>query len=280
MLDLKTRLYLFHDNNTVFSDHSNAAQDYSRDSFAIELSSTEDYLYIGYRKPINSIYVEMSTANTTANSFTFEYYNGTAWAAITPFSDETKGFTRSGFLVWERNLTDDTATTVDSQEAFWYRLRPSVDHSVGTIIQGLNIVFSDDNDLQTEVANISAYLASGTTSHILSHVAARDKINQDLRNSGKVKLNTSTGRFKDINVFDVLNIEQLRELSKWKTLATIFDDVSDRPDDKYDQRSRKYNNRYKSGFNKLQFLGLDDDDDGVADRTEELASCTARILRR
>lgn len=279
MQNLETRLFVFHDDDSTFSDHSNAAQDYARDEFAVELDKDNDYLYIGFRKSINAVFIEMNAANANANSFTFEYYKGT-WSAITNFSDETKGFVRSGFLVWDRNLTDEEAVTIDGQEAFWYRLRPSVTHSAGTILQGLNIVFSDDSDLQSEVMNISSYIASGATSHILSHVAARDKINQDLRNKGYVKLNVATGRFEDLNVFDILNIEQLREASKWKALATIFDDVSDSPDDKYNQRAKKYNSRYKAVMGQLQFLGIDSDDDGKQDINEEQMSATTLILRR
>jgi len=284
MLDLETRLFVRHDDNSSFVDRDNDSQDYSRDSFGLVLIAAEDYLYFGYRKAVNAVYIEMAIANTNANTFTFEYHKDDgvtpAFTAVPSFSDETKGFTRSGFLVWERNLEDEAKVTIDSQEAFWYRLKPSADHSVGTIMQALSIVFSDDNDLAEKVANISAYLVSGSSSHILSHVAARKTIIQDLRNSGKLKIDPNTGRFKNLNMFDLLDIGQIREASTWKALSIIFDDVSDRPDDKYNQRALKYNSRYKTHLNQLQFLSIDVNDDGRQDINEEQASTTVAILRR
>jgi hypothetical protein len=280
MLDIETRLFVFHDDDGTFIDFSNDAQDYGRDKFAVEMIAAEDNLYIGFRKPVNSLYVEMNTPNTEANTLSIKYFKDTAFSSLSPVSDETKGLTRSGFILWGRNLVDEVKTTVNGQEAFWYQIKVSADHSATTKIQAINSVFSDDNDLRSEIANIDSYRVSTASSHILSHVSARDAIMQDLRNSGRIKLNVNTGRFKDLNIFDVLNIEQLREASKWKTLSIIFDDVSDKIDDKYDQRARKYNTRYKAVMNNLQFLGLDVDDDGKADISEEQASITALILRR
>lgn len=283
MLDLENRLFVFHDDNSVFTDHSNSAQDYARDEFAIELDKDNDYLYIGYRKAINTIFVEMNTVNSIANSFTLERFNDdtSAFVEIDTFSDDTKGLTRSGFIVWERNLEDEGKTEINGQEAFWYRLRPSATHSAGTKIQGLNNVFSDDQDLREQVSSIlSTSFLAGADSHILSHVAARKQIIQDLRNSGKLKVDTTTGRFKNLNLFDILDVGQIRDASKWKTLNIIFDDLSDRTDDKWEQKARKYNSRYKTTFGQLQFLAIDVDDDGRTDINEEQASATTLVLRR
>lgn len=279
MLNLENRLFVFHDDDSTFINHTNAAQDYARDDFSVALDSANDFLYVGFRKPINSIYVELKTPNTNANTFTFEYFNGTDFVDIPTFSDETKGFIRSGFLIWERNLTDEASTTINSQEAFFYRLQPSVTHSA-TEIQGLNIVFSDDSDLKLEVNNIDDFLPSGASSHILSHVGARDKLIMDLRLKGYIKRNRNSGRFKDLNVFDILNIQQLRDSSKWQALSNIFDDLSDRSDDKWAQKAAKFSSRYKSVRDQIQFLGIDADDDGLADINEEQASSTTRFQRR
>jgi hypothetical protein len=286
MLDLENRLFIFHDDDSSFSDHSIAAQDYSRDEFAVELDKDDDYLYIGHTKPINSVYIEMSTANTNANTFTFQYYKGNAdtpaWAAVPKFADESKGMTRNGFLSWERNLTDEGVVTINSQEAYWYRLRPSATHASGTEIQGINSVFSDDNDLKTLVPSIagSDYYATGASSHILAHVAARDFIIQNLRNDGKLKVDVSTGRISDINIFDVLKIEQLNQASKLKALEIIFDDLSDREDDKWHQKARQFGSMYNFAYGKLQFLNLDTDNDGVSDRHEEMRSASMILVRR
>lgn len=287
MQRLETRLFIHHDDNSSFNDISNEAQDYARDTTAIVLHNSEDYLYIGFRKPINAIYFEMATANTNANSFAFQYYTGSAsvpaWTSITAnqHNDESKGWTRSGFLNWERNLIDEGSVEINSQTAFWYRLRPSAEHSAGTILRGINIVFSDDQDLRTAVPSItnSKFLAAGETSHILSHVGARDEMIQEMRNSGKFKINFNTGEFKDFNAFDLLQIGQLREASKWKTLSTIFNDLVDSIDDPFLERAMGYDKKYNAAM-ATYFLNIDIDDDGVEDVFEELVSDTPSITRR
>lgn len=287
MQNKETRLFVFHDDNSSFSDFSNEAQDYSRDNFSLELVNAEDYLYIGYNKPINAVYLELETANTNANTLDIEYFEDDGGGSpdfvdIPSFLDETKGFTRNGFITWERNLTDEAKTTINSQEAFWYRIRPSADFSAGTSVRGLNIVFADDQDLKTVVPNIlssNKFLATGQTSHILAHVAARDAIVQDLRNNGKFKVDLNTGRLKDFNEFDLLKISQFREAAKFKALVVIFEDLSDATNDFYSNRAVKFEREYNKSM-EMVFANIDLDNDGLQDSFEELAPNNPMVVRR
>ena len=68
MLRTKNKLSVFHDKNSTFSDYSGDALDFDRDFFTIELSSSMDYLYIGFDKPINAIYLELKTTNNVTNT--------------------------------------------------------------------------------------------------------------------------------------------------------------------------------------------------------------------
>ena len=229
------RLHVFYDNNSVFSDITDSMVDYGRDTEAIVIIAAEDKLYTGYRKPINAEYIEMATANTNVNTMTVKYYNGTAFAAVVGYYDRTKGLTRSGFVSWDRNQTTEAVTTIDGQEAYWYEHTFSADHSAGTILGGLNIVFSDDEDLKEEHFQILDYLdtAGGENSYILKHVAARNEIIQKLRNDGRFKHNISNGNLSDLDAFDLLNFEQVREASKYLVLSKLFFNRSDAPDDAY-----------------------------------------------
>ena len=268
-------LYVFWDDNSSFSDISLPMRNYKRDDETLDLNSAEDYLYIGLYKPFNSVYAEFTTANTNSNSFAAEYYDGTSFTSLSNFTDQSLGFTRSGFLKWDRP-SDWTANTINSQEAFWIRLRPSADHS-STVMRGCNIVYSDDNDLAGEIRSISSFLKSSDTSFIVNHEAARDDIIQQLRNKGKIKRDADNNLSK-ITKWDLLDSEEMRQASKYLTLHKIFFESSDSIDGKWQQRADFYRDKYGESVNVL-YLTLDTDDDGVIDSTERLNISRAQVLR-
>ena len=285
MINLDTRLTVLHDNNSAFTDRTVESADFMRDSFTFDYVTSEDALYIGYRKPINVFYVDLSTVNAVSASLTLQYYQAgavNAFTTITTFSDDTDGLTRSGFVTWGRNPTDEEATTVNSVELFWYKLTWDATLTATTAIKGINIVFSDDSDLRAWVPSIttSKYLTTGETTHIFSHVAARNHILQELINDGKIKVNFTTGEFSEVNQFDILDVNQLRNASTLKTLAIIYADLSDSPDDKYQVKSDKYEGYYAKAYTKLMFLNIDVDDDGIEDQFEELNTASSELLRR
>lgn len=262
MINPNTKLKVYHN----ASDLSQQAFDFSRDAFSLTLLET-DFLYVGFTKPINSIYIQINTPNLNANSINAEYYNGTTWVSISNFFDDSKGLTRSGFMSWDRNQVNQSQNTVNSESAYWVRLSCSADHSA-TSIQAINLVFADDNDLVNEVPEItdSNHLA-GKTSHILTHVAVRNQIIQDLNNKDFKKTNPTTGLKEDLTCWDVLDVNQLKQAAIFLALSKIYFNFSDSPDDKYIQKSNYYQNQYKRAF-ELSSLALDSDDDGIEDNEE------------
>lgn len=278
MLRVKNKLTILHDDNSVFSDVSNDALDFDRDSFTVSLNASEDYLYIGFEKPINVFYIKLGNPNINAGSFTAEYYNGTAWTDLEGFFDETKSFTRSGFVRWDRNQTDNAKTTVNSLERSWIRLRPSVTHSA-TLVNGLNIIFADDNDLKREYFEVSEFLPSGESSFILTHVACRDHLIQQLRNDGGFKQDFSTGLVKDLTAFDLLDTTQIKMAATYLALYKIFMVVSDEVEDKWVMKAREYKGLYNAAM-KTFYLDIDADNDGKQDEGERLGPNTSRLVRR
>jgi len=114
------------------------------------------------------------------------------------------------------------------------------------------------------------------SSWILKHVASRDDLIQKLRNSGDRKIKTedingkAITKIRDITVFDLHDIDQLRSASKYLTLSKIFRfELSDSEDDKFEKLGRKFQGQSDAAFN-LFFLSLDFDDDGVEDQNESL----------
>jgi len=276
MLKIKNKLTIFHDDNSSFSEYSREALDFDRDTFTLTLSSSTSYLYVGFYKPINAFYNELGTVNTNAGTIAGEYYNGSSWVSITNMFDETNSFTRSGFISWDRDLTDETEVLINGETMFFYRFRPSVTTSA-TIFKGLNIVFSDDTDLKREFFEASNFLPSGESSHILTHVASRDHIIQVLRNSGSFKT-TSSGERKDITAFDIHDIGQIKLAATYLTLSKIFGAVIDDPDGLYKMKSEDYKSDYSLAI-KTPFIDLDRDDDGLNDTSEKVQSRTLTVTR-
>lgn len=278
MLDPKFKLSVVYYDSTDYTDFSHEAFDYGRDPFTVTLETLTDYLYVGYEKPVNLVYVELATPNETANTFTAEYFNGTTWVDLAGFFDETVGFTRSGFMKWDRNQVDQRLTTVNSVSKYWIRLKPSEDQDE-TDVQGISVVFSDDEDLKKEFFHVASFIPSGQSSHILSHVAARDEIIQKLRKDGRWKINIGSGQFKDIDLWDILEYDQIRNASALLTLSKIFFNKSDAPDDIYSNRSEKFRGRYNETIDTF-YIDLDKNDDGLKNREEQLGPQSSTMVRR
>ena len=260
-----------------FSDYTSKLYDYTRDTQSLTIASS-DKLYIGFRKPLNVVYVEIDTASTTDTTLNVKYYNGASFTSVSGLQEETLAFNRSGFIQFDRNLVDEEKTTINSSEMYWYELTVD-DDTTATVFKGINIVFSDDQDLKKEVFEIAGYLPENQNSHILSHVASRDHIIQQLRTDGRYKVDFSTGVMKDLTAFDLLDVSQVRIASTYLTLSKIYSNTSDETDDVYFQKSKGYKSMY-NGAMKNFFLWLDTDDDGTLDVEERTQDISGMILRR
>ena len=145
-------LDVVHDDNSVFADYSHDSRDYLRDNFAISFTSAEDSIYIGLYKPFNRIYIEFSSVAVGDINLTATYWDGSSYQSLT-LVDDSKGFTRSGFIGFERP-EDWTSNTINTKDKYYIKLNAD-DSSFD--IQGLNIVFADDNDLAKEVRCIDEF---------------------------------------------------------------------------------------------------------------------------
>lgn len=258
-------LVFFHADNGTFIDYTLDARDYLRDEFTINYTTIEDYIYIGLYKPFNKVYVEFKTPPLVDVNLIAEYYDGTTWQTLT-VSDDTKGFIRSGFISFEKP-ENWASTTVNAEDKYYIRFNSDT-HTAE--FQGLNIVFSDDNDLRQEVRGIDDFLYNNDTSFIAYHVSARDEIIQTLRNGGHATKIENEVTYNNLTKWDLLDLGEIRQASKYLALSKIFYDVSENPDDKHYQRSNDYASMFGEAF-KLYRLSIDKNDDGLADDEEVLA---------
>ena len=282
----KLKIFKYTHAGTTYTDATNDLWDYARDSVSIVLATT-DYLYIGRDKPFNAVYVEMGTANTNATTLTAEYYSGDEadWYAMDLLNEETDGMTRNGFIEWDKNVYDEdwTENTVNSVEKFWIRIASSAAFSAGTTIQGMNLVFANDQDLKANVRDIYKFLPTdenlvAETSFILTHVRARDKIIQDIRNSGKYNIDEDA-RVLDIDQWDFHRIDQVREAAKNKALEIIYFNVSNTVDDEYWSKSKDFRNEYEDSM-KLVLLSIDQDDTGFESVEEQNTDNSVGVFHR
>jgi hypothetical protein len=264
-MGLQSRLIVLHDDNGSFVDHTEAAEDFLRDNFTMTLIAADDYVYLGLYKPFGSVYAEVYTANTQNSILEMEYWNGTAWTAL-ELRDQTNGLKRSGFMSWDKD--NMKATTVNSVASFYVRIKPDIDTSAVTL-RGLNLIFADDHDLKQEFLEItnSNLLPPGETSHIGVQVATRNFIIQDLRNRGYIKYNDTTG-YESLTPWDLHDMSEIRQAAVFMTLAKIFFNLSDSPDDIWWMKYRSYMTRFEEAM-KIAHLSLDDNDDGVVDISED-----------
>lgn len=263
------------DDNGSFTDYSVELDNYLRDELDHTFVASEDYLYIGYYKPIRALYFEVERSVPPNHTSVFEYFNGSSFTSleVTDYTDEMR---RSGFVRWQVP-SDIAKTTVNSTELYWVRW--SITGSNDSLkFKGVNLVLADDTDLLEIEPLINDFLPSGYNSFIGFHQSAKNEIIQTLRNAGNFKLDRNTLSRTDLNVFDLLDPEQLKEAAKYLCLAKIYESLSDAPDDNYQLKFLRYYQNYKDAFN-LFMKSLDFDDDGVEDDFERNRTNYGRIVR-
>lgn len=281
MLDSKTKLIVKHVSDGTFIDYSDKCQDLLRDSFVLgAFDQTDDSLYIGYEKPINALYVEMLVPDAYETELSLKYFNGSTWEDTSTLSDETIGFSRSGFIQWERNQLHETATTVDSVEAFWYKINVAQTLHSTTSLYGISLLFSDDQCLLEEFPRItddSFYVNQSDKRHTYSHVAVRNEIIQKFRNKDYFIIGHD-GVQRPINHWDLLNIDEVKQGAKYLVLSKIFLNASDSSEDNYAQKSALY---HAQGQEALQLIRLSTDvqDNGLKQTSSYAQVKTSRMTR-
>lgn len=257
------------DNGSI-TDISINAKDFITNYVPLSLLAS-DYLYVGHYKPFKQFFIELGPFNTEAGSMKFEYWNGTTWQVL-PVVDETNNFNKSGFITFEKPEAW-VANEVDSKENFYIRMQPSAPHSLDVELRGLGILFSNDLDLIGVKSNIVSKLNNGE-SWVGKHEDARKFIIQRLRNLGNRKYTeknsviTEGTYFSDLTEFDILEIDEVRQASKYFTLSMIYlDELSDEQDDKYERAGLRHRASAEESIN-LFMLKLDTNDDGLEDKVE------------
>lgn len=273
------------DKLTLFFNATNYSEnlyDYSVDTVT-EAFTGGGFIYVGYDKPINSIYVELSTPSATPLSISLDVFT-TSFVTKT-FNDRTKGLSRSGFITWDRSTGTEKKTTVNGVNLYWYRITVP-QPAAALVFKGINVVFADDNDLKEEFPTLTDYYPTGQTSFIVFHQAVRKHIIQTLRNRGRTIAtgpgnsggNSNNATRVKFDQWDLLDVEEIRQAAKFMALHKIFSWLSDSPDDKWKQKADEAYSNYGQQIDTF-YLSVDDNNDGVAQSSEIQAVDSVRIVR-
>lgn len=234
MQDLKDKLTVLHtDDGVAFEDVSMSAFNFLKGAF-----TASDTLYVGFRKPLNALFVALQTPGVDA-SLEAEYWNG-SWTAL-ELHDETSSLSESGFVRW-LSPVDQSASDVNGKSLFWVRFNLLVDAPIS--IAGVGALLCSEEDLR----GVDFSLDESSENILKSMVTARNLICKEMQ----------------VSVWDILNFPDITDAATFLSLSYIYSNQSDRDDDHYAALSQAYMVRYSSLRQKLGIL-IDANDNGKAD---------------
>jgi len=237
-----------------------------------------DIFYVGYEKFFRTFFVGFDVVNSHGAIISYEYFNGTSWQPLS-VADETFNFSKSGVI----NFTppeDWKKTTVNSKELFYVRIKSSADFQGNTKLHGLCILLSNDSDLEGIRSDIVSKYNKGKP-WFTKHEESRKQIIQRIRNAGHKLVNYSVSNsalyfgntksiyLDDVSEFDLLKPIELKEASKYLTIASIYlNELTDANDDKFERMGKHYMALYNEAMN-LFMLKIDVNNDGVENDDED-----------
>lgn len=249
---------LFSDNGTLI-DYTTALNNYVSGSKTFNYTTAQDALYIGSKLPFNHIYFKLGTLNVVAATMSVSYWSGTTWEPVVELTDETSGFTSSGFIKftpskqsqWQMastnndgsSITDLTSVTI--YDLYWLKITFDATLTTSTTITWAGNLFSDDDDLATEFpdfakTSVKTSFAAGKTNWQEQHVKAAAVLAQDLVDMGIIY---ETGQ--------ILNRQDYIEASVMKTAEIIYRALGDDFSDQRQQAREEYQLRLAKRVHKI-----------------------------
>ena len=241
----------------IFTDFTDDMWTYQRDTRDITIDTTDKF-WIGFEKPITTIYPYMDTVSSVVNAMTVKYFNGTEYVDTTGLYDGTKGLTRNGFISWDVNQNstepnkfsgspNQVMSTVNGLEQFWYEITMSMTTSQ-IVMQGLNLIFADTEDLKLEFPEIATVIDTSILkgNEIMIYESTRIDLVRTVRSRPNLKYTYDSTRdlkIEPLNQWDILNIEEMNAAARNLSISKIYRAVSNNPSDDWSQRAAYYKER-------------------------------------
>lgn len=250
MQDLNDKLTVLHTvDGVAFEDFSMSAFSFSKGTF--EVSNT---LYVGFRKPLNSLFISVTSGSPDDSDMDAEYWNGTSWTAL-ELHDQTEALSASDFVRWV-SPADQATTSVSGKSLYWVRLNLLLDSPV--TLSGIGPLLCSEEDLR----EVDYNLDEESPKILKAMVAARNLIAKEMQ----------------VSPWDILNLPDVSDAATFLSLSNVYFNQSDRDDDHYAGLAKAYLSRYSALKPKLG-IAIDQNDNGVADDGEKVRSTVVYLER-
>ena len=241
-------------------------------ALVLSLNVGTNTLEVQNDKPISKLYFSASSAH--GGALAVQYWNGTSYAAVSSLNDLTNSLKSDGWVEW----VNPTDLAKDGDYYKFLFVLSGVTASVNETFRFIGIVFAEDKDLKKEYPNISDYLPAGDTSFIRFHASTADAIVQFFRAKGKATRPQGSSRLYQLDAFDFLDTNEMRQAGKFIALSKIFHWLSDSVDDKWYQKGRDFLAQGNSSL-EVYYLSIDTDRDASPDESEVMQTNELRIVR-
>jgi hypothetical protein len=253
----------------IFHNELDLSREQSRYEYMSNTLDLNDYdLYVGYYKPISTLFLNV-IKNTEDLVLDVKYYSGSIFESVYGFKDLSFGLTTPGFISWKNRQVGQVPNLLFGETLYWYKL--TTNDPANIVFRGISTLFSDDYDLIAAYPSIMNHLPEGQQSFVRFHEEAAKDIIIDLRRTGLVingKLSAPSVR-KQLDAFDLLDKEEVRDAAKYFALSKIFAWLSDAPNDKWENLAAKYEAEAAGSLTPL--ITIDQNDNGIIEDYEEAA---------
>lgn len=177
---------------------------------------------------------------------------------------------KNWYLDWEYATDGDKVVTLRITNGGGSQ---SKTFTVSALTEANDKLFSNDQDLVGHEADILNYVPAGRNTFKYVHREAQKQILEDIYRLGIV--GSSNNR---LTKSEIIDIEEVRQWSKFLVLELIFKDVSTSVGDKFDQLSGLYKSWALESRHKA-ILKIDLNGDAVLDSTEGIDMTWRRLKR-
>lgn len=230
---LSQYIRLINSDNGTLTDYSLANQD-TATTLPFAMVATEDYWYFAQRRPCNSFFVQVDTANTAASTLSIEYWvnDSTEWRDALDVIDGTSSggatFGKSGVVQFSANseynwdisgdiFSDNYPTTLSAlniTNVYWFRMKVSADLDAGTLIKRIVYAFTSTQNVNShdpKITNFYTSFATGKTNWDDEIINASYQVVRDLKEKEII-----------LNRGQLLELEDVAIPTEYKTLENIY----------------------------------------------------------
>lgn len=248
--------FIFKDNSAL-SDFSYQLENYHGDTVTIDYTLSEDYLYVGAELPFNSLFFDLSTANTASADINIEYWTGTEWVSMVNIIDETKtggaSFGKSGHVTWTTDKQEvwhreDTVRSNGTEQItglgnitiydlYWMRISFKASLDVGTALNFVGYAFCSSEDVEAE------YRLLSKSSFKTSYEAGKTDWEKEIIIASRLLVEDLIDKNSIILGEQLLDRRKFKDACVSKVAEIVFTNLGDDYTDDAEKAKREYKNR-------------------------------------